>query len=366
MNATFPTLETNVQVSNDLRITKKTIYIKLRWSLILCSKTPSSSPFSAIHLHALKVQRALDCNTIAIINNNKCIKKVTYLHYTSIREREEWLQALNRCTGWKLTDFYRTLDFLGSGTFGQVFRAERLSNRATFAVKMVDNKKLLNFNEIVIMTKLQHAHLLTAVDVLSTKEKTAIILPLMDSDLDKLVEEKGPLFESQARIFMKQILQGLEYMHSYCVAHRDLKLTNIMCKEDLDGNVSLKISDFGGAAILRKGTKFWPGTPFYLPTTPISQAPEQILKKPYGLEADIFSCGGILFELLTGKKPYMHGGRTVQDLFDKILANDWAPIPNTVKLSDQVLSLIRKMLVSEPEERISVTEALADPWFQEQ
>lgn len=167
-------------------------------------------------------------------------------------------------------------------------------------------------------------------------------------ELFDYVSENGPLPEIEAVRLFRQIIAGLSYCHQFNICHRDLKPENIL----LDAECNIKLADFGMAALQPAG--HWLdtscGSPHYA-------SPEIIYGRRYrGDKADIWSCGIILFALLTGFLPF-----------------DGGDLPNTLKLvkkgeyilppwlSDDASDLIQRILQKRPEDRISIDEIYSHP-----
>lgn len=168
--------------------------------------------------------------------------------------------------------------------------------------------------------------------------------------------------EKFGRGIFTQIIQGLNGCHISGVAHRDLKTENMM----MTGEWKVKLADFGYATLLagRNGNGLLTtslGTPGYA-------APEILERKPYlGSAADIFSCGVILFVLVTGKLPF--GKAMIHDQFYKhFIRNDYDTYwkimsPRLGSVSEEFKSLISSLIAYDPVQRASVEEILHHPWM---
>lgn len=121
------------------------------------------------------------------------------------------------------------------------------------------------------------------------------------------------LTEPETRFFMKQIVQGVIYLHNRKIIHRDLKLGNLF----LDNELIVKIGDFGLAATIEfdgERKKTLCGTPNYI-------APEILTKKGHSFEVDIWSIGCIMYTLLLGRPPFET--KTLKDTYAKIKKCDY-------------------------------------------
>ena len=152
---------------------------------------------------------------------------------------------------------------------------------------------------------------------------------------------------------MKQILSALAYCHANKIVHRDMKPENLlMATSDKDAKV--KVIDFGTSKIFseEKMTGLI-GTPFYI-------APE-VLKYSYTEKCDIWSCGVILYVLLSGTQPFM--GRTCFEIMEKIKRGVYVTAGRRwAEISDKAKELLRWMLTFDPTKRCSAMDALNHPW----
>ena len=156
--------------------------------------------------------------------------------------------------------------------------------------------------------------------------------------------------ENEAKKIFQQIIFGVEYLHTHQVCHRDLKPENIL----LDEENNVKLADFGLSNIMRDGIFLYSscGSPNYA-------APELINGKYYnGSSIDIWSCGVILYTLLTGALPFNE--KQTAKLYNKIRECKYVLPEN---LSDSAKDLIFRMLQKDPLNRISISEIKQHKWF---
>ncbi|CAF2052698.1 unnamed protein product [Rotaria magnacalcarata] len=169
-------------------------------------------------------------------------------------------------------------------------------------------------------------------------------------ELFDYIVKKGKLTEGEARPFFQQIISGVDYCHRHMVVHRDLKPENLL----LDDASHVKIADFGLSNIMKDGEllKTSCGSPNYA-------APEVVSGELYaGPEVDIWSCGVILYALLTGTLPF--DDDNVQVLFKKIRSGIF-PIPEYLNTS--VVDLLQRMLTVDPVRRATIKEIREHEWF---
>ncbi|XP_065323027.1 serine/threonine-protein kinase PLK4-like [Gordionus sp. m RMFG-2023] len=259
-------------------------------------------------------------------------------------------------------DDYEVYNILGKGSFASVFRAVNKNSRQEVAIKMID-KKIMKAkgmisrvrNEVEIHSQLKHSSLLELYDYFEDKQYVYIILELCHmGELGTYVaynksSGKG-VNENQACRFMKQILEGVYYLHSHQIVHRDLTVSNIL----LDKNLNVKIADFGLAIHLKKPDE----KHFTMCGTPNFISPETVLNSPHGMKVDIWSLGCIMYTLLCGLPPF--DTQNIESTFNKIISGKFF-LP--AYLSSNAKDLIYRFLRTEPSSRINLEEALKHPFI---
>ena len=200
-------------------------------------------------------------------------------------------------------DFYRVGKILGRGAFGKVNLAMHKLVRKLVALKSL-NKAILNdkdqksrlLKEVNLLLKLRHSHVVKIYETIETEKHIVIVMELCaGGDLLNYVRKRCKLKEPYALKIFKQIVDGLCYIHGKNIAHRDIKLDNIL----LDGVGNVKIGDFGVSKQIQPNTMMFEqcGTPAYI-------APEILRNKGYGLSVDLWSAGVVLFAMLYGSVPF--------------------------------------------------------------
>ena len=216
-------------------------------------------------------------------------------------------------------------------------------------------------DEIEILKSLNHPDIVKIIEFYGTEDAYYIVNEYCPGGelFDKV--ENG-LSETQISVIFKQILSGLSYLHSNNIVHRDLKLENIlisdieyveMTKEEY---FDIKIIDFGNARIFDKtiSTNSIVGSSYYI-------APEVFLKK-YNKECDLWSAGVILYILIVGSPPF--DGSSDKQIFTSIKKGIFdKKNQRWMNASLDVKDLISKLLVNDPNKRLTANEALQHPWF---
>lgn len=208
--------------------------------------------------------------------------------------------------------------------------------------------------EIVVMKLVDHPNILKLYDVWETSSSLYLILEYVQGgELFDYLCSEGRRPTHEALDYFQQIICAVNYCHQFNIAHRDLKLENIL----IDQNSNIKVADFGMATwqdssrgnLLRTSC----GSPHYA-------APEVISGKPYeGAAADIWSCGIILFALLAAKLPF--DDDDCPALLQKIAIGKF-DMPNDI--DPQAQNLIARMLTTDAAKRITMVEIMRHPFFQ--
>lgn len=250
---------------------------------------------------------------------------------------------------------------VGRGGFANVFRAVDRTNGETVAVKIVNLRSLAEAGhqgrverEVALHSSLCHPHVARLLDYFECEHEgyACLVVEYCEGgDLRSALRAAGKFTEREAARIVKQLLEGVAYLHSQGIVHRDLKLANVL----VGGKSVVKICDFGVAARLscRNAQERWTlcGTPNYM-------APEVMRgTKPHGLAADMFSVGRILQALLIGKRYSCLAGNDhiAQGLDEAALREAGA--------SDMAIDLVAKLTASDPDDRPDVEAALAHSFF---
>ncbi|WP_332876497.1 serine/threonine-protein kinase [Massilia sp. S19_KUP03_FR1] len=209
---------------------------------------------------------------------------------------------------------YRIDSVLGKGAMGVVYKAfdpwiERVVALKTIRKELFadgQQQELINRfkNEAQAAGRLQHPNIVMVFDYGEDAESAYIAMEFVDgTPLDALLQPGQPSAPARVAAWMGDLLQGLEYAHARGVVHRDIKPANLL----ITSGAQLKISDFGIARI-ESSTLTQAGA---LVGTPSYMSPEQFRAEPVDGRADIFSAGIVLYQLLTGARPFAGTAATV-------------------------------------------------------
>lgn len=249
---------------------------------------------------------------------------------------------------------------LGQGNFAKVYHGRDINSGQNIAIKVIDKDKVLKVGlieqtkrEISVMGMVKHPNIIELYEVMATKNKIYYAMEYAKGGelFDKVA--KGRLKEDVARKYFQQLIRAVDFCHSRGVYHRDLKPENLLLDEFGD----LKVTDFGlsvHASCTRVDGLLHTtcGTPAYV-------APEVISRRGYdGGKADIWSCGVILFVLLTGQLPF--NDSNIMHMYKKISKAEYK-CPSSVP--QDARRLLKKILDPNPVTRISLKKIMENSWF---
>ncbi|KAF9069454.1 kinase-like domain-containing protein [Rhodocollybia butyracea] len=319
------------------------------------------------------------------------------------RTREEEKTAFGKVfEGCGIKSDYEMTTKLGEGTFGEVHKAIQKSTGRAVALKriLMHNEKegmpVTALREIKILKALKHECVIELLDMFIVHSNEVdpmsvyMVFPYMDHDLAGLLEnERVKLTPSQIKLYMKQLLEGTEYMHQNNILHRDMKAANLL----ISNTGSLRIADFGLArAFDSQEYKTAPERKYTnCVVTRWYRPPELLLgARNYGGEVDIWGIGCVFGEMFN-RSPILPGNSDIDQL-DRIWGlcgtpnqHSWpnydalpgcegmvkrnpAPLPRKVKkawesVGAETVDLLDKLLICNPQERITATQALEHDYF---
>jgi len=236
---------------------------------------------------------------------------------------------------------YDLLEFIGSGTFGQVFKGRNESNRGNIvAIKRMSKENSCEKDidmlrqEMNILSRLDHHNIIALLDHENNPKEFVVVMEFASGgDLSQVLETKKNLGILHVKDIAIQMIQAVHYLHCCGVVHRDIKPQNIL----VDQNGTIKLCDFGFAKSFSCNT-------FYdkqniesvekdvlydnqmlnsIKGTPVYMAPELMREDPYNYRVDIWSLGVMFFELFTGNPPFY--SKSIFSLMENVLKD---PIPD--------------------------------------
>lgn len=266
----------------------------------------------------------------------------------------------------KSISHYEFINYLSVGTTARVYTARNMNTGEYVACKIIDLQNIMNDlfyshfkNELIIHSQIRHTGITQLKDVIVDQNNIYVILELCDfGDLNDIVIQTGGLSEARARHYFRHIMGAISYIHSLNVAHRDIKLENILISKD---DIA-KLTDFG---LCKRVTS--ENTPMLTACgTLVYAAPEILREGSYnGMAADIWSAGIVLYAMVSGHFPWYEDQRLppeklTHEISKQILDGN-IELPNgTYEIRD----LLMNMLANDPSERPSATDVLMHPWME--
>ena len=265
---------------------------------------------------------------------------------------------------------YDVQRLLGKGAMGEVRLVRRRADGALLALKSVEfvsaKDRALATNEITILRKLSHPHVVRFEDSFVDKESVCIVMQYCEGgDLADLISTQRTagkrLAEPESRGLLAQLASALAHMHSIKIVHRDIKSSNVFL---LGGGPSgafgasryALLGDFGVAKAL-ESTRAMActqcGTPYYLP-------PEVCNGANYNTKADLWSFGVLAYEILALRYPFT--ADNLPALVMKIVSGKHAPLPSTI--SAELRGLVQSLLQQRPKDRLSADQVTQHPALQ--
>ena len=258
---------------------------------------------------------------------------------------------------------YRLDGLIDQGSFGAVYRGTHLSLDRPVAIKLLaatlqaDETSLARFQqEGISACRLQHPNAVNVLDFSVTGGGLPfLVMELLEGlPLDQLLSKEGPLEPERAIAYIVPVCQVLAEAHAAGIIHRDVKPQNIFLHRGPHGEV-VKVLDFGiakmvGQSVLAQRIT----TEGSIVGTPAYMAPERLADESYDGRSDVFSVGVVLYEALTGRRPFAPNRATLLDLMR--LENRGTPPPLRAlipELSEDLEPIVAAALADDPEERPS-------------
>ena len=271
---------------------------------------------------------------------------------------------MNRAQPLSALGRYRLVKVLGKGAMGVVYEAldPRLSR--TVAIKTILKSHLLDDGtaeeysrrfetEAQAAARLNHPNIVTVFDFGEQDDVSFIVMEYVRGRELAQAFEAGDCFTlAEAVRIMGELLDALAFAHAQHVVHRDVKPANVM----LDASGRVKLTDFGVARVASThGDRTMPGT---MVGTPSYMAPEQILGQAVGSRADLFAAGVILYQFLTGQRPFAGGGTFA---VQRRIVNDPEVAPSRLNAALPALfdGIVARALAKRPDDRYASAQDFA-------
>ncbi|GFY59997.1 myosin light chain kinase, smooth muscle [Trichonephila inaurata madagascariensis] len=274
---------------------------------------------------------------------------------------EELSAPISIESGSTFTERFDLKEEVGKGRFGTVYRCvDRSCSRPRAAkvircLKVKDKEKVRQ--EIEIMSRLHHPKLMQVLAAFESGRNMIMVMEYISGGelFERVIADDFVLTELDCILFMRQICDGVAYMHKNNVLHLDLKPENILCKTRTSHKI--KIIDFGLARIYKQdeSLRILFGTPEFV-------APEVINYEPVCPASDMWSVGVICYVLLSGLSPFMGDNDT--ETFANITRGEMDFDDEAFdEISDDAKNFISSLLVKNVRNRLSADQCLKHPWL---
>ena len=294
-------------------------------------------------------------------------------NYYSIKDNNNYINKSNLSSSNYYTNKYKEDklskynigDIIGKGAYAVVKLVTNKYTKIRYAMKIYDKEKLNDsskkkcvYCEIEILKRVNHKNIANLIEVINTSDQILIIQEYVDGIslrdyYNKEIRNQKGISEHKSKIFkkiFKQIFEAMNYLHKNHIAHRDIKLENILMTKQY----YIKIIDFGFGMYNpeNKLQCFFCGTPNYMP-------PEIAFKKPYvGQKADLWSLGVLLFKMFCADFPFK--GKNEKELYKNIKKGQFIMANYT---PDYIRNIIVNMIEIDPDKRLTCEDVLKSDWL---
>ena len=264
----------------------------------------------------------------------------------------------------EINEKYIKGEILGQGIFSKVRECIDKQSLKRYAVKIMKKDRLRRMGanvskniqkEMHLISKLNHKNVMKMIDSFTTNKKLYIFMEYCAGVLSEILEfaPNHRLPKWQTHHYFCQLIDGLKYLHSMGVYHRDIKDENLL----IDNSHVIKIADFGVSFVLNL---FAENDTIYGYEGTILYHPPEVLDEEYsGSKFDIWSSGVLLFKMISGYYPFLSNN---EDIYDKNSYNN-LKYPKVIRKDKQLLDLLKHILNIDFKSRITIKGIKSHPWF---
>uniref|UniRef100_A0ABD2XCI7 Protein kinase domain-containing protein n=1 Tax=Trichogramma kaykai TaxID=54128 RepID=A0ABD2XCI7_9HYME len=291
----------------------------------------------------------LEIVTIRCKSTDNCSSCAVHAQHRTVAQ-----QQIGKSVSYEKTGKYATVRRCRERSTGRQWAAKFLKKRRTRAQEL----RAEALHEVAVLDAAAHCtRLVTLHQVFETPTEMVLVLELAaGGELQMVLDRDEIPEEHQVAKLLRQILDGVAFLHSLNVAHLDIKPQNLVLTGEFP-DCDVKLCDFGISRYISQGADIREilGTPDYT-------APEVLNYEPISLATDMWSVGVLLYVLLTGCSPF--GGDTKQETFCNI-SRCKLDFPDDLfeEVSEEAQDLIRRLIVKNPSARLTALECLEHTWF---
>uniref|UniRef100_A0A8C3IYK8 Myosin light chain kinase 2, skeletal/cardiac muscle n=1 Tax=Chrysemys picta bellii TaxID=8478 RepID=A0A8C3IYK8_CHRPI len=254
-----------------------------------------------------------------------------------------------------------TKEMLGGGKFGEVRTCTERGTGLKLAAKIIRKQgskdKEMALVEIEVMNQLNHRNLIQLYEAIETPREIVLFMEFVEGGelFERIIDEDYHLTEVDCMVFVRQICDGITFMHQMRVLHLDLKPENILCVTSTGHMV--KIIDFGLARRYnpREKLKVNFGTPEFL-------SPEVVNYDQVSYSTDMWSLGVITYMLLSGLSPFLGDDDT--ETLNNVLEAKWYFDEEAFEgISDEAKDFVSNLIIKQKSGRMSAAKCLQHPWL---
>lgn len=353
-------------------------YARLEGTRLSLAKGPHGEVIWSFDIAGSLIDTAPDDRKISIFifDSQRRRRRVMVLAAPAEKDFLRWSSWLSRASKSVLEMHYSMDRLISKGAFARVVLGKDLHTGEPVAIKLIEksnappSERKYFEREVKIMQSLSHPNIVQCYDVFDNRLRTRIVMEYIEGGTlaDVISDHKGPLPEPLCRKIMKDILSGVEYLHGMGTIHRDLKPDNCLLSEAKAPYGTVKLSDFGLSNMVTRAAPMSGGAldDHCILTSAVGSpgfvAPE-IFESSYGTAVDVWSCGVIMYMLLSGGvMPFpgksaseivtMARGGTI-DFSSKALRT----------ISEIAKNLLKGLLNADGRRRLTARQALIHPWF---
>ena len=309
-------------------------------------------------------ERSAKCRYGLEIILNEEQHKSRFLYCASAAQRQQWMEAIRyHANVHSVEEYYDIREELGVGRFSSVRMAISKQSGKQYACKIIDKSDIdekereAMRTEIAVLKLLNHPHIIKCKNVFENRRQMFIVMTFVrGGDLFDRIVKRRRFPERVAQRVMYDLLSVVSYLHLRGIVHNDLKPENIMMASE-DDDSEIIIGDFGLSKFAMDQERFTmaQGTLAYV-------SPEVLKGTGYGKEVDLWSCGVILYLLVSGQLPFDSQDR--EQIIEKTCEGR-IPFERRcfADISEECRALIRGLLTVDVERRLTCQQALSHPWF---